>query len=98
MEVQLDQEWKLFLQSEPRPRHFALATDLARKYGLRGADALHLATALDMNERFKLAGDEMVLWSADHELLEAADKTGIRVENPVPRQTVFVVEPNTLTV
>jgi predicted nucleic acid-binding protein len=60
---------------------FVSAASLARQYALRGADALHLANALELNQRFKIAGDDLALWSSDRELLEAALEAGLRVEN-----------------
>jgi uncharacterized protein len=83
MEAQLDYEWKFFLQGGPSSEGFISAVSLARQYALRGADALHLANAMQMNERFRMAGDDLALWSSDRELVEAALKAGLRVENPL---------------
>jgi len=47
------------------------ASDLAESHALRGYDAVHLASAL------ALADEELVLVSADRELLAAASATGI---------------------
>ena len=60
-----------------------LATDLTQRYPLRGYDAVHLATALILNQ--SLVSDELpplVFLSADHVLNEAARAEGLTVENP----------------
>lgn len=60
-----------------------LATDLTQRYPLRGYDAVHLATALILNQ--SLVSDELpplVFISADRVLNEAACAEGLAVENP----------------
>jgi len=83
IEAQLDYEWSRFLQAGATEDDFVAAVDLARKHRLRGADALHLAIARKLSERFKMGGDDLVFWTADEELVEAGQKTGLLVENPL---------------
>jgi uncharacterized protein len=83
IEAQLDYEWSRFLQAGTTQQDFILAVDLVRKHGLRGADALHLAIAQELSQRFRTAGDDLVFWTADEELVEAGRSTGLLVENPL---------------
>ena len=61
----------------------ARAIDIALERELRGYDAVHLATAVVLNEaRATLALLPAALVSADHELLEAAQAEGLVTWNP----------------
>lgn len=63
------------------------AADLARHHKLRGADAVHLATALDLWRVLTDINEPLVLVTSDEELLEAARAVGLLVENPVAGST-----------
>jgi predicted nucleic acid-binding protein len=58
------------------------AVRLARGYKLRGADAVHLATALGANDALVGTGSTVVLVASDEDLLAVAQQTGLTVENP----------------
>lgn len=59
------------------------AKNLAKKYALRGYDAVQLATALQTNQRRANAGlQPLTLLSADTDLNDAATAEGLTVENP----------------
>ncbi len=59
------------------------AMALAQSYGLRGYDAIQLASALAVQEELVLHGAEPLLFvSADEELNSAALREGLQVENP----------------
>lgn len=53
---------------------------LAEDFDLRGYDAVHLATALDLSE------EETVLVTWDEDLSGAAEKVGLGVAPPNPRR------------
>ncbi|HKP52252.1 MAG TPA: type II toxin-antitoxin system VapC family toxin [Chloroflexia bacterium] len=60
---------------------------LAQRYGLRGADALHLAAALELHyarqtQQTLLQLPPLTFVSADVEQLKAAQAEGLPVENP----------------
>jgi hypothetical protein len=59
-----------------------LAKDLARNMALRGADAVHLASALVLQRRFADAEDRLVFVASDRELKEAAQASGLAVIDP----------------
>ncbi|MBP8252220.1 MAG: type II toxin-antitoxin system VapC family toxin [Herpetosiphon sp.] len=59
------------------------ATILARKYALRGYDAVQLAVAVHANLRYQRNTQESIIFvSADNELNHAAIQEGLSVENP----------------
>jgi len=58
------------------------AAELARQYKLRGADAIHLATALEVQRKLTALNESVVLLASDDELLSAARATGLQVVNP----------------
>jgi predicted nucleic acid-binding protein len=58
------------------------AAAMARKHGLRGADAIQLACAV--LARSDMPSAELVLLSCDAELNAAASAEGLRVEDPNP--------------
>jgi len=59
------------------------AMALARRHGLRGYDAIQLACAADLAQSAAEAGDAVILWSSDSDLLAAAQLEGLAVVNPV---------------
>ncbi len=59
------------------------AKNLAKKYALRGYDAVQFATALQTNQRRANAGlQPLTLRSADNDLNDAATAEGLSVDNP----------------
>ncbi len=60
------------------------AAELAQHYHLRGADAIHLAAALSLQNALAQTNETVVLVTSDRELLAAAKDAGLAVEDPVP--------------
>ena len=61
----------------------AEAVNLAKKYGLRGYDAVQLAGALEIAGELNIFGfSPLIFVSADNELNTAANAEGLTVENP----------------
>ena len=58
------------------------AVAVARDYRLRGADAVHLATAMEIREDVAVTGERVVFVASDIELLAAAETVGFAVLNP----------------
>jgi predicted nucleic acid-binding protein len=59
------------------------AMDLAQRHGLRGYDAIQLASALAVQRELAAYGaDPLVFVCSDHELNSVAQAEGLRVENP----------------
>jgi predicted nucleic acid-binding protein len=60
-----------------------LAADLTQRAPLRGYDAVHLASALTLNDYLAQARiPELIFISADQLLLDIAEIEGLKVENP----------------
>lgn len=58
------------------------AVALTERYKLRGADAVHLASALGLQNVLAEINETVVLVASDRDLLEAARDAGLHVENP----------------
>ena len=57
---------------------------LARDHGLKGADAVHLAAACELQATGPfVVGRALTFVSADHELLAAAPRCGLAIDNPL---------------
>ncbi len=60
-----------------------LAVNLTRRHPLRGYDAVHLATAIALNNALMSAGlSKLVFLAADARLCDAARGEGLATENP----------------
>ena len=72
-----------FLKVEISENLINEAANLARKYALRGYDAIQLAAVLETErERVALGLSSLVLLSADMDLNMAATSEGLTVDNP----------------
>jgi predicted nucleic acid-binding protein len=68
---------------EVTPTIVEVAMQLSDKHGLRGYDAVHLATALTIHQfRAQLHLPTITLISADGELIDAARVEGLPTDNP----------------
>lgn len=67
---------------ELTPAMMVHATDLAETHALRGADAVQLAAALEADRYARESGLALTFVSSDIELLKAARKEGLSVEDP----------------
>jgi predicted nucleic acid-binding protein len=75
---QFEADWRAYIRVELTDDLLYLARDLIRRHGLRGFDAVHLASALTL----KNAIDESVAFAAaDRRLLRAADGEGLTAIN-----------------
>jgi predicted nucleic acid-binding protein len=60
-----------------------LAMQLVEKHGLRGYDAVHLATATSLHSVRRAATlPDLIFLAADNDLLQAAETEGLLTENP----------------
>lgn len=73
-----EHDWQGVVVMALRPAVVARVPRLVRDHPLRGADAVHLASALTLQE----AGLEVELAAADARLIEAAGKEGLESFNP----------------
>lgn len=71
-----------FSAKDVTPSVVLRALDAAGAYGLRGADSLHLASALVLKEQLEPDSREFALVTSDRELEAAALKAGLVVVDP----------------
>lgn len=74
---ELEEDWKRFIQVRLSAEAVGIAKELARKLAIRGADAVHLSSALLLQKRLVEEDDQMILVTSDHELQEAARSSGL---------------------
>lgn len=72
-------DWEVFTLVEIREEIFPLIHKLTQTHPLRGADAVHLSSALWVGEEI---GDPLRFVASDGLLLRAAAKEGLEVMNP----------------
>ncbi len=81
---QFEQDWKTEITIVDLSANLVdNAVALAKKYALRGYDAVQLATVLEVhNERMALGLSPLTLLSADNDLNAAAMAEGLTIDNP----------------
>ena len=71
-----DFDWESYLAIDLIKPLLALTRDLVRRHPLRGFDAIHLASAINLQSRLR---EPIQLVAADNRLLTAASKEGLEV-------------------
>jgi len=79
---ELEEDWESFIQVQMTAEAVAIAKDLARDLALKGADAVHLASALLLQRHFEEEEDRLIFITSDQELKEAARSSGLEVIDP----------------
>jgi predicted nucleic acid-binding protein len=79
---ELDEDWSRFIQIHLSMAAVTQAREVAEQQALRGADAIHLASALVLRSRFVEAEDQLVFVVSDRQLKEAAQSAGLIVTDP----------------
>jgi len=79
---ELDEDWSRFIQINLSVEAVKQAREVARQRALRGADAIHLASALLLQSRFVEEDDRLVFVASDHQLRDAARSAGFTVADP----------------
>jgi len=74
----LERIWREFTVAPPEPSYFTHAAELIVQHPLSGADAVHLATAIDQSRD---GGLTFVTW--DRRQADAAHSLGLSVEPPI---------------
>ena len=82
LQQQLEEDWGDLTGLSVTEEVVRSAVRLARSHKLRGADAIHLASALGVSDALSGTGDSLILVASDEELLAAAQQVGLTVENP----------------
>ena len=79
---ELEEDWGNFIRVQLTTEAVNTGKELAKKLALRGADAIHLASALLLQDRFAEEDDQLIFVTSDHELKNAAQGSGITVIDP----------------
>lgn len=81
----LDYDWNIFLQLQISAEIAAMAIEVTRRYALRGADSIHLASGLFIQENFVEPTDEFTFVTSDRELIVAAEAAKLTVIDPTTK-------------
>lgn len=75
---QFESDWNAYIRVELNDALLMLARDLIRRHGLKGFDAIHLASAVRLKDAI---GEEAIFAAADRRLLRAAAAEPLRAVN-----------------
>ncbi len=78
-------DWYSFVQIRCTDEIIDAARMVARTEALRGADSIHLASALHLKQRLDNT-DQVIFITSDHELATAAKSQGLAVVDPVEQE------------
>ncbi len=90
---EVEEDWERFVQIHLSAEVVNRAKDLARHQALRGADAVHLASALLLQSRFVEKNDQLIFVASDQKLKGAAQSSGLEVIDPEERERVTAPQP-----
>lgn len=79
---ELEEDWKRFIHVHLTVEVVEIARELAKKLALRGADAVHLASALLLQRHSADEDNRLIFVTSDHELKEAAQASNLVVIDP----------------
>ncbi len=87
LSADVEEDWARFIQVQLTSPVLRSALMLARDLALRGADVIHLASAMMLQRHLVEDGHRVVMLTSDHELYEAARMSGMAVMDPVREET-----------
>lgn len=79
---ELESDWERFLQIHMTVEVVHIAKTVAKELALRGADAVHLASAFVLRSRLAEEDDQLTLVVSDRELKAAAQSSGLATIDP----------------
>ena len=77
----IENDWKHFIQEDLSAEVIEIAKKLSKELALRGADAIHLASAL-VAQRNLDEDDQIILITSDREMKNAGQLSGLTVIDP----------------
>ena len=83
----LEDDWRHFIQVELTEEVIKTSKRLIIDFALRGADAIHLASALLLQGRFVDNDDQLILVTSDIEMKNAAKMSSLMVVDPNEQET-----------
>lgn len=75
-------DWRYFIQIPLIDGVAERAKSLAQSFALRGADAVHLGSTLYLQQELAEDGEQVILVTADRELIAAANSSGFTTLDP----------------
>ncbi len=84
----MEEDWRRFIHVQLTVEAVDIAREVAIDHALRGADAIHLGSALMLRKRFEEKEDQLLFVTADQELKEAAQAAGLSVSDPNEKEDV----------
>jgi len=78
----VERDWQDFVQIPFDDQALSLTQTLAVRVALRGADTVHLASALLLQDRLRLGHHRLVFVTSDRELYDGAQRMGLTVVDP----------------
>jgi predicted nucleic acid-binding protein len=85
---ELDDDWVHFVQIQMTRELTISAKEIAHKHALRGADAIHLASAMRLEKRVAGHKGRMIMVASDAELIKAAKEVGLDVLDPETQDAI----------
>jgi len=82
----VERDWQGFIEIRLDADTMALTAPVVREFALRGADAVHLASALLLRQRLGDENDAVMFVAADEELKIAAQASGFPVLDPAKEE------------
>lgn len=79
---ELEADWERFIQIHMTGEVVDTAKTMAKERALRGADAVHLASALLLRSRLAEDDDKLTVVASDHELQDAAQLSNLDIIDP----------------
>lgn len=85
---ELEDDWERFFQIQMTNEIVHVAKELTMKLALRGADAVHLSSALVLQKRLAGHGKRLFMVTSDQELIEAATSSGLNTIDPTKQVVI----------
>jgi predicted nucleic acid-binding protein len=79
---ELEVDWERFIRIQMTSEVVDTAKTVAKERALRGADAVHLASALLLRSRLVGEDDQLMLVASDRELKDAAQSSNLAIIDP----------------
>jgi uncharacterized protein len=86
---ELEDDWGGFVQIQLTRELVSIAGELAKKYALRGSDAVHLASALRLQQRTDEKNVQVIIVTADAELKKASESADLEVVDPEDKELMI---------
>jgi len=85
--AQARKDWRAFAEVRLTSDVAELALEVAQNHALRGADAVHLASAIFLRRSLPSREDDVAIVTSDLELASAAEQEGFAVLDPEQAET-----------